>query len=82
MAYNLHGPSSTLSPSERSQEARRILRILESESEEDLSSKLTVNALSFLRDLWLRESMLPRGGELLVTDAQLYFLRDIKDKFD
>lgn len=81
MPYNLHGPSSTLSPSERSRESLRLLDLLAEVDREELERRVSARALEFLEGKWLEQSLLAKGQELVVTDAMLYWLRDIWEKF-
>ena len=81
MAYNIHGPSSTLSSAERSAEALRLLDLLRSEDQEELDRRLSTRALEFLDRLWSAQSLLTRGQELSVSEPQLLWLRDLWGKF-
>ena len=80
MTYNNPSPSqsTTLTPAERSREARKILGLLREEDERDLYRKLTGDALRFLQAKWLEMDL---GGELNVTPDQLLWLRDLWAKF-
>jgi len=80
MTYNNPSPSqsTTLTPAERSREARKILGLLREEDERDLYRKLTGDALRFLQAKWLEMDL---GGELNVTPDQLLWLRDSWAKF-
>lgn len=68
MAYHELARESGGSADDRLSEARRILKILESFS----SDELTVSEAKFIEDISDAES---------VTTKQLFWLRDIKDKY-
>jgi hypothetical protein len=80
MAYNNPTPSqsTTLTASERSKEARRILEMLREEKTDALESRLTSRAHDFVRSKWLEADL---GGQLNVTEAQYFWLQDIWSKF-
>ena len=81
MAYNIHGPSSTLSSAERSAEALRLLDLLRSADQEELKRRLSTRALEFLDRPWSAQSLLAPGQKLAVSKGQLYWLRDLWAKF-
>lgn len=81
MTYNLHGPSSTLTPAERSREARRLLALLRAEDQDEVERRLTPAALAFVDKMWDAIDLLPEGAELSLTDSQLYWLLNIWNKF-
>jgi len=80
MTYNNPTPSqsTTLTASERSREARKILEMLREERPEDLERKLTQKARDFVQGRWLEMDL---GGQLNVTENQYWFLQDIWGKF-
>lgn len=84
MPYQNFGsqPTSTLSADERAQEARRILLRLADEDEDELDRRLTDRAKEFLSQQQLTMSLLPDGVGPTVTTAQLFWLRDIAEKFN
>ena len=82
MTYNNPTPSqsTTLTASERSREARRLLEMLREEDKNNnaIQGRLTNNALGFVQARWLEMDL---GGQINVTENQLLFLRDIWAKF-
>lgn len=80
MAYNNPTPeqSTTLTASERSKEARKILEMLREEKAEDLDRNLTPKAYDFVTSKWIEMDL---GGQLNITENQLLFCRDIWSKF-
>lgn len=81
MTYNTFSRASTLSPAEMSAEARRILDLLEQEDQEELERRLSPRAVAFVEEMQMARS-LAGDGEVAVTEKMLWFLRDIKSKFD
>lgn len=82
MTYNLNGSSSsTLTPAERSRETRRLLALLREEDQDELEHVLSSRATDFMQEMWDAVDLLPEGTDLSLTDSQLYFLRDIWNKF-
>lgn len=81
MPYNSPSPSqsTTLTASERSREARRILEMLREENEQAISDKLSPRAQEFVSGKWLEMDL---GGQINVSESQLFWLRDLKSKFD
>ena len=86
MAYNLpnQSQSTTLTSAERSAEAKRLLNLLQAEGDDRLQSRLTAQAYQFvsqkLEDLTLLEEMGSKA-ELVVSTSQLFWLRDLWQKF-
>jgi hypothetical protein len=80
MAYNLHSQSSTLTAEERSKEAIRLIALLDTIDDEELGT-LTDRAQSFVNRLRLEASLLAEGAVLPISDAQLFWLRDLWAKF-
>jgi hypothetical protein len=80
MSYNNPTPSqsTTLSAAERAAEARRLLTLLREESEEELERKLTGEARRFIAAKWMEMDL---GGQLNITPSQLFWLRDLFEKF-
>jgi hypothetical protein len=80
MAYNNPTPSqsTTLSPAERAAEARRLLTLLREEPEEELERKLTAKARRFVLSKWMEMDL---GGQLNISPSQLFWLRDLFEKF-
>jgi len=80
MAYNNPTPSqsTTLTAEERSKEARRILTMLREEDQDEVEHRLTVRALEFVQGKWLEMDL---GGQVSVTENQLFWLRDLWQKF-
>ena len=80
MAYNNPTPSqpTTLTAEERSKEARRILTMLREEDQDEVERRLTVRALEFVQGKWLEMDL---GGQVSVTENQLFWLRDLWQKF-
>lgn len=84
MAYNLLGPSLTLTPDERAAEAGRLLDLLAGEDEAGLQRRLSQNAINFLQRKWLEKDLgLRAGGSagVAVSEKELLWLRDIWSKF-
>lgn len=81
MPYNNPSPSqsTTLTAAERAKEARRILEMLREEDQSEVERRFTSNALSFVESKWLEMDL---GGQVNVTESQLFWLRDLKSKFD
>jgi hypothetical protein len=71
-------PTSILTASERSREARRILEMLREEDSSELERKLTDRAREFIQAKWLEMDL---GGQLNVTEAQYWWLMDSWAKF-
>ena len=80
MTYNNPTPSqsTTLTASERSREARRILSMLREEREEELERKLTQKARDFIAAKWLEMDL---GGQLVISVDQYFWLQDCWSKF-
>ena len=80
MAYNNPTPSqsTTLTAEERSKEAQRILTMLREEDQNEVERRLTVRALEFVQGKWLEMDL---GGQVSVTENQLFWLRDLWQKF-
>lgn len=81
MPYNNPSPhqSTTLSSTERAIEARRILTMLREEPKDDLETKLTGKAKSFVEAKWLEMDF---GGKLeSITVDQYFYLQDIWARF-
>lgn len=77
MPYNTDQSGSTLTDSERAQEAARILNRI---SGRDLRNcGLTDSAITFIAE---KQSQLQMFGEVAVTLKQLWWLRDIGEKVD
>ena len=79
MAYNTFGPCSTLTDAERSHEARKILEMLREENEQDLERGLSERTREFVQRLWVEMDL--GGGGVVVNEKQLWYLRDIWQKF-
>ena len=77
MAYRATGESTTLTPEEMSAEARRILGMLD-----DVTGRMTVEEYRFVSGqaeaAEMAEAMGARYG---VTVKQLWWLRDLKEKY-
>ena len=70
--------STTLSPAERAAEARRLLTLLREEDEGEMERKLTQHARSLLAAKWLEVDL---GGQLVISENTLLFLRDMWSRF-
>jgi hypothetical protein len=82
MAYNLHSQSSTLTAAERSKEAIRLIALLDTIIVDDEKlDMLTRDARRFLNQIRLQISLLSEGGVLPISDAQLFWLRDLWAQF-
>jgi hypothetical protein len=79
VAYNNPTPeqSTTMTAVEREREAGKILALLREES--DLDRKITRDARQFLNRMWQEEEL---WGKVVVSPEQLWWLRDLKSKFD
>jgi hypothetical protein len=81
MPYNNPTPhqSTTLTQAERSKEARRILTMLREEPKDDLETKLTGKAKSFVEQKWFAMDL---GDQLNnITIDQYFWLMDIWSRF-
>ena len=86
MPYNNPSPSqsTTLSPAERSAEARRLLRLLRDEGDELLVARLTNSAYAFVQQQLEQLDLLEEMGskaDLVVSISQLHWLRDLWARF-
>jgi hypothetical protein len=86
MSYNLpnQSQSTTLTADERGREARRLLNLLQSEGDDVLQSRLTRNAYQFVQEKLGELELLEEMGskaELVVSTSQLFWLRDLWEKF-
>ena len=80
MTYNNPTPSqsTTLTAEERSREARRLLTLLREEDQSAVERKLSRNAMDLIQAKWLEMDL---GGQVNVTENQLFYLRDSWSKF-
>ena len=86
MPYNNPSPSqsTTLSPAERSAEARRLLRLLRDEGDDQLCARLTNSAYSFVQQQLDQLELLEEMGskaDLVISPNQLLYLRDLWARF-